>query len=134
MNCPSRVCQANDTMTVSATEAYDWDITDLPKTFDITTNIVSATSLTKDLFRIGNGTHLDYVPLNTTYDGLFTVSGSSVTINAVANSLEFEQETFTVEVKSTTCSFVDSTLKTEAEFTAAPTDTDLNLPTIGVPF
>lgn len=63
-------------MTSSITEAYDWDITDLPKTIDITTNIVSATSLTKDLFRIGNGTHLNYVPLNASYDGLFTFSGS----------------------------------------------------------
>lgn len=94
MTCPTRECQANDTMTISATEAYDWDITDLPKTFDITTNIVSATSLTKDLFRVGNGTHLDFVAFNTTFDGLFTVAGSSVTINAVANSLEFETETF----------------------------------------
>lgn len=134
MSCPSRECQANDTMTVSVTEAYDWDITDLPQTFDIATNIVSATSLTKDLFRVGNGTHLSFVPLNASYDGLFTFSGSSVTINAVANTLEFEQDKFTVEVKSTTCAFVDNTFKTETEIQSSPSDTGLNLPTIGVTF
>lgn len=55
-----------------------------------------------------------------------------MTINAVANSLEFELDTFTVEVKSTTCTFLDKTLTAEADY--SPTDTALNLPTVGVAF
>ena len=94
--------------------SYDYDITDLPKTFDISTNIVSPTSLTYDLIRIGNGTHLSYQALNSTYTGLFTITGTQVTINALSTINEFPSETFEVEVKSTKCAFVDNTLITDA--------------------
>lgn len=135
ITCPSRVCQANDTLAVSYNLTLDLDVTDLPMTFDITQNITNPTNLTLDLLRIGNGTHLSYVALNSTYDGLFTLSGTQLTINSLATSLEFPMETFEVEVKSSTCSHLDNTIVAEANALAAGTqDTEHNLPTVGIKF
>ena len=105
-------------MTVSTVETYNIDVSELTNpsisTINITANVVVSTPLTLNLFRIGNGTHLNYVPLNSSYTGMFTFNGEMMTIHDNGQPIEFDLETFEVEVKSSTCTFTDHTLRTEA--------------------
>ena len=98
----------------------------------LTDHITNTAGLTLDLLRVGNGTHLNYTALNSTYNGLFSVSGTTLTVNNVNNNLEFPIENFEVEIKSSTCAHLDSTYVSDVD--APSEDADHNLQTLGLKF
>lgn len=84
MTCPTRICTASDTLEADSSVAmleFDKDIVDLPISFDLASAILNPQSLNLEISRVGNGTGLSFVYPNSSYTGLFTSSGTTVTLN-----------------------------------------------------